>query len=79
MRILTDIYINKGLSLEGIIVKYADGKGISWLFEKRIKDIKTLNLVTIEDKQLRLSPKLGIFVAKIGLSYKKVLKLGKGG
>ena len=79
MRILTDIYINKGLSLEGIIAKYAGGKGISWLLEKRIKGIKNLNLVTVKDDQMRLSSKLGILIARIGLSYKRVLKLGKGG
>ena len=79
MRILTDIYINKGLSLEEIIVKYAGGKGIGWLLEKRINDIKNLNLATVENNQLRLSSKLGILVARIGLFYKKVLKLGKGG
>ena len=79
MRILTDVYINKGLSLEEIIIKYADGKGISWLLEKRITGIKNLNLVTVEYGQLRLSSRLGIFIARIGLSYKRGLKLGRGG
>jgi len=79
MQIITDIYTNNGLTIEGVIAKYADGKGIDWMLEKRIEGIKNLNLIHYNSGGIELRSNFGYLIGKLGINYKKFLKLGKGG
>ena len=79
MRIVTDIYLNSSLSLEGVMKEYSSGKGIEWLFQKRIKDIEKLGLISVERNTIKIASKNAVYIAKISLLYKSILKLGRGG
>ena len=79
MRIITDIYLNSYLDLEGICREYAEGKGIKWLLEKRLNGIEGLDLIVHEGQNIRLSSKKAIFLALFSKKFKKILNLGKGG
>ena len=59
--------------------EYADGKGIHWMFDKRIQGIKDLGLINEEYGQINLSSKSSFIIAYISNTYKRILKLGKGG
>ena len=79
MRIITDIYLNSNLDIEGICREYAEGKGIKWLLEKRLNGIEGLDLIVHEGQNIRLSSKKAIFLALFSKKFKKILNLGKGG
>ena len=79
MRIITDIYFNSRLNPEQLIQEYANGKGIKWMYDKRIQGIKDLGLINEECGQINLSSKSSFIIAYISNIYKRILKLGKGG
>ena len=79
MRIITDIYLHTRLNLEQLMQEYANGKGIEWMFDKRIQGIKDLGLINEECSQIKLSSKSSFIIAHISNIYKRTLKLGKGG
>ena len=53
MRIITDIYINSHLDLDGITREYAQGKGVEWMLQKRLDGIKDLNLVNQDGQKIK--------------------------
>ena len=79
MRIITDIYLHTRLNPEQLIQEYANGKGIEWLIDKRLQGIKDLGLINEESGQIKLSSKNSFIIAYISNTYKRILKLGKGG
>ena len=79
MRIITDIYLHTRLNPEQLIQEYANGKGIEWMFDKRIQGIIDLGLIKEESGQIKLSSKSSFIIAYISNIYKTILKLGKGG
>ena len=79
LRIITDIYLHSKLNPEQLLQEYANGKGIEWMFDKRIQGIKDLGLINEERGQINLSSKSGFIIAYISIIYKRILKLGKGG
>ena len=79
MRIITDIYLHTRLNPEQLIQEYANGKGIEWLIDKRLQGIKDLGLINEERGQINLSSKSSFIIAYISNTYKRILKLGKGG
>ncbi len=79
MRIITDIYLNSHLDLDGISREYAQGKGIDWLLRKRLEGIKDLDLITHEGQNIKLSSKKAWLIVLFSKKFKKILNLGKGG
>ena len=79
MRIITDIYLNSSLDLKGVIKEYAAGKGINWMLNKRLEGIQSFRFISEKGKIIKISSKNAIYIAKISLLYKSILKLGKGG
>jgi len=79
MRIITDIYLHTRLNPNQLIQEYANGKGIEWMLDKRIKGMKDLGIIKEERGQMKLSSKLSFIIAYISIIYKRILKLGKGG
>ena len=79
MRIITDVYLNSHLDLDGISREYAQGKGVDWLLRKRLEGIKDLDLITYEGKNIKLSSKKASLIVLFSKKFKKILNLGKGG
>jgi hypothetical protein len=79
MRIVTDIYLNSSLNSEGVLQEYAAGKGIAWMFQKRLEGIEKLGFISIEGDLIKIASKNAIYIAQISLFYKSLLKLGRGG
>jgi hypothetical protein len=79
LRIITDIYLHSKLNPEQLLQEYANGKGIEWMFDKRIQGIIDLGLIKEESGQIKLSSKSSFIIAYISNIYKTILKLGKGG
>lgn len=79
MRIVSDIYLNSSLDPDGVMQEYAEGKGIEWMLKKRLEGIKSLGLISEKEGVIKISSKNAIYIAKISLLYKSILKLGKGG
>ena len=78
-RIITDIYLNKALSLNEVITKYGDGRGINWMIRKRIESIEKLNMVSSNENCVKLESSPGKLVGWGGIYFKKILKMGAGG
>ena len=79
LRILTDIYLNKDINQENIKYKYADGKGLEWLFQKRIDSIVKLQLVQINDNIIYLKYPRGYVLSKLIVFFYKIFFIKKGG
>jgi len=78
LHIMVDVYESKSLDIEGIKMKYGAGKGIDWLFNKRIANMRELGLVDVGGGILKIRP-LGALVGRAGLLMKNGLKMGAGG
>ena len=79
MRIITDIYLNSHLDLDGISKEYAEGKGVNWLLRKRLEGIQNLNFITFEGQTIKISSRSSRLIVFFSKKFKKVLNLGKGG
>ena len=67
------------LDPDEVIKKYAEGKGVEWMLKKRLEGIKSLGLISEKKEIIKISSKNAIYIARISLFYKSILKLGKGG
>lgn len=79
LRILVDLDKHGALDLDGVMREYSDGRGMDWLFNKRITSMESLQLVRCEDKALVLLWPRGGLAAWLGLWTKRILKIGPGG
>ena len=79
MRIITDIYLNSSLNSSGVIKEYAGGKGIEWMLKKRLEGIQNLGFILDRGGAIKISSKNAVYIARISLLYKSILKLGRGG
>lgn len=59
LRILIDIResSNGCLDASGVVRSYSAGKGIGWMYKKRIDDMLTRGLIVIENEQVVLTPR----------------------
>ena len=79
MRIITDIELSNGLTLDGVIENYGEGRGTEWLLGKRIEGIEKLKLIRCNDREMILEAPYGYMLARLSVRYKRILKLGRGG
>ena len=79
MQIITDIQLSNGLTLDGVVENYGEGRGTEWMLAKRIEGIKKLNLIRCNDREMTLQAPYGYLLARLSVRYKRILKLGKGG
>jgi hypothetical protein len=77
-RIITDVYLHPGMSLANIVGAYGEGRGAGWLLDKRIKSMESLHLINLAGGTLILRP-LGFIIGRLGVWFKNILKMGKGG
>lgn len=77
LQLLVDVYVKGAASKEDIIAHYG-GKGIDWMFTKRIATMQSLGFVAWDGATLTLRSR-GALVGRIGLFVKRVLRMGQGG
>jgi hypothetical protein len=66
LRILIDILEApaKAMTLDDVMKGYSAGRGIGWMYAKRLQDLQRAGLARVEGERLALTPK-GLRVAKI--------------
>ena len=79
LRILTDIYLNETMNADDIILSYGEGRGMHWMLKKRIRSIERLKFVIFQDQILKIDSSIGNMIGWLGINFKKILKMGKGG
>lgn len=79
LTILCDLYPDLLKSVDDIAKYYGDGKGADWLFQKRMQGLIASKMIIQSGERLKLGSRLGKFLSVVTFSYKKILKLGKGG
>ena len=79
LRILTDIYLNQDINQENLKYRYANGKGLDWLLEKRIDSIKKIKLIEVKDNIMSLKYPQGFILSKITMIFYKLFLINKGG
>jgi hypothetical protein len=79
LRILVDIDRLGGLSIEGILQEYSDGRGAAWLVEKRISGLEEAGLARRRGETLELAQPRGAWAARAGRLLKGILKPGQDG
>jgi hypothetical protein len=79
LRIITDIFLHKSLTLPLIIERYAEGRGVDWLLKKRIQTLESLKMVKLNNEFVEIIGIRGNILGETGLFIKRVLKMGAGG
>ena len=79
LRILTDIYLTQDINQENLKYRYANGKGLDWLLEKRIDSIKKIKLIEVKDNIMSLKYPQGFILSKITMIFYKLFLINKGG
>ncbi len=79
LRIMVDIERAGPLDVPGIMREYSEGRGVDWLMEKRIVVLEGLGLLARERDGLALGKPWGLWVGRIGIWIKRILKPGQGG
>jgi len=79
LHIMIDIYANGSLNMEEIKRKYGAGKGVEWLFDKRLANLQELHLVGVAGGMVEVRKPFGVLIGAAGLLMKRILKMGAGG
>ncbi|MEM8960893.1 MAG: hypothetical protein AAGD38_05405 [Acidobacteriota bacterium] len=61
-----------------LAARYANGRGLDWLLDKRIRGLEAVKLARRHDQVLQITPR-GLFVARIARLYKHLTGIGAGG
>jgi hypothetical protein len=79
LRILSDIFLGGPFTMNQVVSNYGEGRGVDWMMKKRISGIESMGLVKWEDSWLIVASSRARLLARLGLWFKGVLKLGLGG
>lgn len=86
--------LDRGITLQCVVDLYRSGRpmsrdelqraynghrGLAWMLDKRIRHMRLVGVIAVEDEHIRLKPPLGPFFGWLGLATKRFLKLGAGG
>lgn len=77
--IIIDIFRKGPLTISQIIENYGNGKGADWMLKKRIGTMESLGMLRLNGDFLEIKGFRGLLVGKMGLFFKKMLKIGTGG
>gem|GEM_PF-1223150 len=79
LRILVDIHERGPLTAEQIMAGYSEGRGLDWMFEKRLAGLESVAMIRRgEDASVVLRP-LGLCAGLMGVWTKRLLNMGPGG
>jgi hypothetical protein len=79
LRIMIDTFLRGPLTIDQVVSNYGDGQGVDWMIKKRISGIESMGLVKWKNNQLVISSNQAFLFGKLGLWFKRTLKLGLGG
>jgi len=79
LRILIDIFLNGPFTMDQVVSNYGEGRGVDWMMKKRISGIESMGLVKWEEGRLTIASVLALLLGKLGLCFKRILRLGQGG
>lgn len=78
LQLIVDCFERGPQTHEEAAAEYA-GRGVAWLFEKRVETLERLRMVEQRDGSLTLRSPRGFLAGRIGLLMKSLLRLGAGG
>ncbi len=78
LRIMVDIDRHGRMTLQQIKDGYG-GRGVQWMFAKRLETLTSLGLINADDTKITLKTPLAKTLGHIGNGFKGFLKMGKGG
>ena len=78
LNILNEVFKNKNVKKSSLILTYGDGRGLEWMFEKRIKNLENLNFIEIKKNKIILKDKKLILV-KLLYFFTKFFNIQKSG
>jgi hypothetical protein len=76
---MIDTFLRGPLTIDQVVSNYGDGQGVDWMIKKRISGIESMGLVKWKNNQLVISSNQAFLFGKLGLWFKRTLKLGLGG
>ena len=79
LRIIVEVDRCGKLDITGIMREYSDGRGVDWLVEKRIQVLEGLNMLIRRPDGLQVGAPRGLWVGRLGILIKRVIKPGQGG
>lgn len=77
LQIISDVF-KRGPATKDEIIAHYGGKGIDWMFHKRIATMQSLGLIAWDGHILTLRSR-GALVGRLGIFVKRILHMGQGG
>lgn len=79
LRIMGDMAEHGPRTFEEIIRGYSGGRGLDWMFEKRVAALESVGVMRREGEYMVLQAPLGLWAARLGVWTKRFLNMGAGG
>ena len=79
LRVVVDIFERGPLNEDQVITGYSGGRGLDWMYEKRLAALESLHLIRRQGPTLSLARPFGLWAGILGLWTKRLLKMGSGG
>lgn len=79
LRLVVDVHARGNLTFEKLLRDYADGRGASWLMEKRLQGLARGGLVHLDAESISIRTAKGRWAGRLGAWMKRVLRMGAGG
>lgn len=79
LRILVDIHDRGPLTTEQIMTGYSEGRGLDWMFEKRLAGLESIAMIRREEGATIALRPLGLCAGLMGVWTKRLLNMGAGG
>lgn len=78
LRILVDIREHGPRTIEQVMSGYSGGRGLDWMYEKRLLALESVGLIYREGDMVIAKP-AGRFAGLMGVYVKRILNMGAGG
>jgi len=78
LRILVDIDEHDSLTMEQIMASYSEGRGMDWMFERRLSGLESVGMIRRGNTTIALTGP-GLWLGLTGVWTKRFLKMGPGG
>jgi hypothetical protein len=79
LRLVVDVHLRRAMTFDELLAGYADGRGASWLMEKRIQGLGQIGLIHLDAEALSIRTARGRWAARLGAWMKRMLRMGSGG
>jgi hypothetical protein len=79
LSIIRAIDSHENVNFRRTLELYADGRGIGWLFQKRIDGLKMVGFIAATPTEIQLVSEVGARFGQFCNLFKQTFKMGKGG